>query len=346
MNNMNHLDILREKFDPRHRDILTDIWRYHLKDGHWIPTRFLHVTHGNKKIVRPILEQFGGSVVYEQVENNNSYYGLMFLGVLVCSDGERVEELVANYLRVAQTLALQEPKRTHISSEEALKHLRLTPERVMELGRILVLSPLRSDCSINSSGWNAGLPKEIEDLPDDLHAYISDRAMERYNPDMPVDPSERQAYLARNKITTSLSGTLLRTSTYASVDYVDPARIAQLGIIRSEKYDLTRLIELCRELNVCYDNESYLAVAVLTRALLDHVPPIFGVTTFSEVANNYKGSRSFREAMSHLDTSCRKIADAHLHVQIRRKEVLPTKTQVNFASDLDLLLAEIVTLLG
>ena len=179
-----------------------------------------------------------------------------------------------------------------------------------------------------------------------LHKYISDRAMEGYDPDMPVDPSERQAYLARNRKTTSWPEVLLRTGKYASVDYVDQTRIDQLNAIRSEKYDLTRLIELCRELNVCYANESYLAVAMLTRALLDHVPPIFGVASFSEVANNYKGSRSFREAMSHLDTSCRKIADAHLHVQIRRKEVLPTKTQVNFASDIDLLLAEIVTLLG
>jgi hypothetical protein len=346
MNNMNHLDILRKKFDPQHRDILTDIWRYDLKDGHWIPTRFLHVTHGTKKKVRPILEQLGGSVVYEQVENNNSYYGLMFLGVLLSSDGERVEELLANYLRLAQTLALQEPNRTHIASEEARKHLRLTPDRDMELGRILVLSPLRSDCSTNSSGWNAGLPNDIEDLPDDLNAYICERAVEGYDPDVPLDQSERQTYLARNRKTTSLPELLSRTGKYASADYVDQTRIDQLNAIRSEKYDLTRLIELCRELNICYGNESYLAVAMLTRALLDHVPPIFGVTTFSEVANNYKGSRSFREAMSHLDTSCRKVADSHLHVQIRRKEVLPTKTQVNFASDIDLLLAEIVTLLG
>lgn len=343
---MNTLDTLRNKFDSQQRGILTDIWRYYLKDGHWMPARFLHVTHGNKKIVRPVLEQFGGSVVYEQAENNNSYYGLMFLGVLLSSDGERVEELLTNYLRVAQTLALQEPHRTHVSSEEALKHLRLTSDRVMELGHILVLSPLRSDCSSSSSEWNAGLPKDIEDLPDDLHAYLSDRAMEGYDPDVPVDPSKRQAYLSRNKNSTIWPEMLLQTGKHASVDYVDPTRINQLNAIRSEKYDLTRLVELCRELNACYANESYLAVAMLTRALLDHVPPIFDATTFSEVANNYKGSRSFKDSMLHLDNSCRKIADAHLHIPIRRKEVLPSKTQVNFANDIDLLLAEILILLG
>jgi len=58
------------------------------------------------------------------------------------------------------------------------------------------------------------------------------------------------------------------------------------------------------------------------------------------------GSRSFKESMQRLDTSCRKIADSHLHIAIRKKEVLPTKTQVNFTNDVDVLLAEIVRLLG
>jgi hypothetical protein len=342
---MNDLNILRNKFDQQ-RGFLTAIWQYYLKEGHWMPARLLHTRYGDKKTVRPILERFGGSVVYGQEESNNSYYGLTFLGVLLSSDGEYIEKLLADYLRIAQTLALQEPDRTHVSSEEALRHLGITPDRVMELGQLLLISPVRSDCSYSSSGWNAGLPKDIEDLPDDLHAYICEHAMKNYDSDVPVDPAERQAYLARNRKTANWPEMLSRMNKYAPADYVDGARIDQLKAIWPEKYDLTRLIELCRELNVCYTNESYLAVAMLARALLDHVPPIFGVNTFSEVANNYKGSRSFREAMSHLDTSCRKIADAHLHVQVRRKEVLPSKTQVNFASDIDLLLAEIVTLLG
>jgi hypothetical protein len=89
-----------------------------------------------------------------------------------------------------------------------------------------------------------------------------------------------------------------------------------------------------------------LAVAALTRALLDHVPPIFGVASFAEVANNYRGSKSFRESMQHLEKSARNIGDAHLHTQIRRRETLPSATQVNFGNDLDVLLAEIVRLLS
>jgi len=126
--------------------------------------------------------------------------------------------------------------------------------------------------------------------------------------------------------------------------YVDLTRIRELKAIKSE-CDLKKLIELCEELNINSINNCYLAIAMLVRSILDHVAPIFGVCTFSEVASNYGGTRSFKEQMKHLDISSRKIADAHLHTQIRSKETLPTKTQINFSNDLDVLLAEIIRII-
>jgi len=84
---------------------------------------------------------------------------------------------------------------------------------------------------------------------------------------------------------------------------------------------------------------------MLVRGILDHVPPIFGHSSFSEVVNNYAGSKSFRESAKHLQESCRKIGDAYLHTQIRRTESHPTITQVDFRQSLDVLLAEAVRLL-
>jgi len=49
--------------------------------------------------------------------------------------------------------------------------------------------------------------------------------------------------------------------------------------------------------------------------------------------------------MGHLDNAARKIADQHLHVQVRKREVLPTIVQVDFSNNLDLLLSEIVRIL-
>jgi hypothetical protein len=123
---------------------------------------------------------------------------------------------------------------------------------------------------------------------------------------------------------------------------VDKQRLAQLESSQPGRFDLQKLVQLCRELDFCFRNECLLAVAALTRALLDHIPPIFGKRTFAEVANNYGGPKSFQDSMKHLENSARNIGDTHLHVQIRARESLPTLTQVNFSNDLDLLLAEVI----
>lgn len=128
--------------------------------------------------------------------------------------------------------------------------------------------------------------------------------------------------------------------------YINTNRLNELRSIQNSSYDLTKLIQLCEELNKDFANESYMAVAMLVRAILDHLPPIFSCKNFSEIANNYSGgSKSFKQSMENLEKSSRKIADAHLHTQIRKKEVLPNKTQVNFSQDMDVLLAEIIRLL-
>lgn len=123
--------------------------------------------------------------------------------------------------------------------------------------------------------------------------------------------------------------------------FVDEGRLEELQRINSQSFDLSKLIQLCYELNSCYEKECYLAVTMLVRTILDHVPPIFGYQKFEEVANNYPGT-SFKKSMSHLQHSLRNIANDYLHTPIREKETLPNKTQVNFSNDLDVLLAEIV----
>ncbi|WP_157979452.1 hypothetical protein [Rhodoferax ferrireducens] len=88
-----------------------------------------------------------------------------------------------------------------------------------------------------------------------------------------------------------------------------------------------------------------MATAMLVRAIMDHVSPIFKLKNFSEVANNYPAPRSFSEQMKQLDTSLRKIADTHLHQPVRKAEVLPLAPQVDFRGALDVLLSDIVRLL-
>lgn len=80
----------------------------------------------------------------------------------------------------------------------------------------------------------------------------------------------------------------------------------------------------------------------MASGILDHVPPLLGKQNFSDVVNNYAGPSSFKKSLQNLQLSLRNIADAHLHVPIQQKGVLPTGQQVDFHKDLDVLLGEIV----
>ena len=124
---------------------------------------------------------------------------------------------------------------------------------------------------------------------------------------------------------------------------ISDSRLAELRALSSPDFDLRKLIRMLEELNTAFQEESYFSTAMLIRGVLDHVPPVFGCKTFSEVANNYAGGgRSFKETMQHLENASRKVADAHLHMPIRKSETLPTAQQVNCGQQLDVLLSEIV----
>jgi hypothetical protein len=123
--------------------------------------------------------------------------------------------------------------------------------------------------------------------------------------------------------------------------YVDPSRLAEIRSVSSNSWDFKRLAQMCDELNAAYENKNYISVAMLVRAIIDHVPPVFNKTNFREVANNY-GGHSFKGSMKHLNESMRKIGDSYLHQQIRKKESLPSAVQVDVRRDLDVLLAEVV----
>ncbi len=127
--------------------------------------------------------------------------------------------------------------------------------------------------------------------------------------------------------------------------YIGIDRMNELQNVKSKNFDLIKLVRMCEELNQNYQIGCYFACAMLTRSIIDHVPPIFKQKTFNGVVNNYRGSKSFKNSMGNLQLSLRNISDAHLHDQIRNKEILPNDNQVDFSSDLDVLLSEICRIL-
>ncbi|TAJ84705.1 hypothetical protein [Reyranella sp.] len=199
--------------------------------------------------------------------------------------------------------------------------------------------------------WEA-LPKECFRLPLTIqlaknnfgisdHATDEERALVSVHVsnwiDLRVDVQQLRAWR---------SGIGISATPLPNFEYVNKERLEALRRLSGDKFDLKKLIRLCEELNSNYNAQNYLSTAILLRAILDHVPPLFGYKGFQEVTANYAGERSFKEAMTHLNGMSRKIADQLLHGVARRSDALPNATQVNFSQGLDVLLAEIERLLG
>lgn len=128
-----------------------------------------------------------------------------------------------------------------------------------------------------------------------------------------------------------------------NIYFIDLIRIQELRAISAKKFDLSKLVRLCEELNNNSTMNNNFSSTLLVRAIIDHIPPIFDFSNFSQFANNYSsGTKSFKKSMLNLDISLRNIADHSIHSQVRSKEVLPTPTQVDFTQELDLLLSEVV----
>lgn len=128
-------------------------------------------------------------------------------------------------------------------------------------------------------------------------------------------------------------------------NYVDLGRLHELRSLRITQFDLKRLIKMCEELNHCFKRGDSIATIALVRSILNHVPPIFKNGKFDEVCKNSSIAESNRGSLDFLNSHSRKIADAYLHILIRKSETLPTPTQVDFSQSLDVLLGEIVRVL-
>jgi hypothetical protein len=80
-----------------------------------------------------------------------------------------------------------------------------------------------------------------------------------------------------------------------------------------------RLGVLLTELNDNFSRSNAYACHVLLRALLDHIPPMFGYQSFGEVANNFPWGRTDKQYMRRL-ADFRLQADDALHRQISTQD--------------------------
>ena len=102
-----------------------------------------------------------------------------------------------------------------------------------------------------------------------------------------------------------------------SREYVDTQVVASISARANSgmPQDYSKLLRLINELNENYRHGHAYAAHVLLRAILDHIPPIFGFKDFAAVANNYGWSRTDKAYMRKL-LDFKLQADDVLHRQI------------------------------
>ncbi|MFC4328697.1 hypothetical protein ACFPC0_12790 [Streptomyces andamanensis] len=117
--------------------------------------------------------------------------------------------------------------------------------------------------------------------------------------------------------------------------YISDKIVADLqSIADSSKLNCEKLLKLIGELNAAYSGGRVYSALAIVRAIIDHIPPIFGFIKFSEVHSNWAWGRTDKNYMLKL-SDFRSTADDVLHRQISSNvdlieiEDLPPRTWLN-----------------
>src|SRR5437870_935225 len=189
------LDKLRTGLTKEQRAVVTAAWLNYVEKGKWVPRRVLHVRCGGKPAVRSALHGLGGSVIFATRDQGTEVYQLTLLGVLLSDGGPGAERLLTCYLEWVRTMALQDPEMTQVESSRVQAALNLSTEETQTLGHLIMLGNFwGGGAGYGSSEWRAGLPHDVEDIPEDVTAYVAGKVLADYDAEMPFEEGPRQAY--------------------------------------------------------------------------------------------------------------------------------------------------------
>jgi hypothetical protein len=117
--------------------------------------------------------------------------------------------------------------------------------------------------------------------------------------------------------------------------------LLRLKAVQGARLDPSKLVKMCEELNDAYARGNYVSSALLLRAIINHVPSVFGASTFSEVVS--QSGRSIKAILARLNDDARPIADLHTHILMRQSEPLPTKNQLEpYKASFEVLIQEVL----
>lgn len=133
-------------------------------------------------------------------------------------------------------------------------------------------------------------------------------------------------------------------SAASNAAFLNTETLLRLKAVQGARLDPSKLVKMCEELNDAYARGNYISSALLLRAIINHVPPIFGASTFAEVMA--QAGRSVKAILARLEEA-RPIADLHTHILMRQTEHLPTKNQLEpYKASFEILVQEVLVSLS
>lgn len=349
---------LANKLTPSQKQVFNAAWSCFISSNKPFPTRSIQPIIG-KQPIQEVFKDVSGSLIQEQSEPDGRCFKLTSYGAFLSADGSLLANLLTRLLELIKTLYEEDAFIKTIDNNQIKKQLEISDLETELLFKLLKLQmppdmPFHlSSSSGDGSSWTLSITDNVIELyrSENSAKYLDERLSAGFKPDEPCLYDDRQRPILKNTSSPYLppdmfSGTIFQHPQQSASSYVSLSRIDELKKIKSARFDCTRLICMCEELNECAFRSNAHAVIMLTRAIIDHVPPAFGFGSFKEVASNYgEGGSSFKKSAERLENHSKKIADRLLHMPIRDKEIAPNMHEVSFTSELEALLAEFCRLL-
>lgn len=187
------LDTLRRQLTDEQRAILNAIWEHYRDRGEWIPCGVLHHRFG-KPAVLACLGQLGANILCAIEEEEEEYYRLTFLGVLLADQGEESENLLAGYLEYVRDRSRADSRLEWVGSREVDAALNLPPDRSRLLRQLIRLSHWWGGGSgFGDQEWTVGVPVDVDEIPagPDLRGYIREHVLTHFRPQVAPLPSQQ-----------------------------------------------------------------------------------------------------------------------------------------------------------
>ena len=345
---------LRNKLTSGQKQLLEQIWiQYSSSFDTSFSIRAIPSIFRNQAI-EEAFDGLNGSLIYENYEAGGRSFSLTIYGAFLTGYGLVLASLLVRLLDMVRELYEKDTFFNALNKEGIKTYLELSEADAKHLFNLLRLG--LPGLPIYLSGWHQSgdtwavtITDEVINLfrSESTIAYLDALLSENYDEEMPWSYEERMKHQFRGPSMFSNMPPMMLDVTPDARDgtselFITQERIEALKNIRSLEFDLARLVCICEELNQSASRKNAHAVIMLTRAILDHIPPVFGHKSFTEVASNYGGGgRSFKDSAERLESHSRKVADRLLHMQIRNKELEPSMREVSFSAELESVLAEL-----